>query len=63
MERTPIKSQHTNLTPEKKILPPLLLGFEFATFDRESGALTKKLSRFLLTGPGSRSLWLRPAMG
>ena len=32
MKRTPIKSQHTKLTMEKKILPPLLLGFEVATF-------------------------------
>ena len=30
--RTPNKSHHTKLTLEKKILPPLLLGFEFATF-------------------------------
>ena len=46
MERTPNKSQHTKLTLEKKILPPLLPGFELATFDHESGALTSKLSRF-----------------
>ena len=45
MERTPNKSQHTKLTPEKKILPPLLSRFELATFDYESGALTNKLSR------------------
>ena len=32
MERTPNKSQHTKLTQEKKILPPLLPGFELATF-------------------------------
>ena len=32
MERTPNNSQHTNLTLEKKILPPLLPGFELATF-------------------------------
>ena len=32
VERTPNKSQHTKLTPEKKILPPLLPGFELATF-------------------------------
>ena len=31
LERTPNKSQHTNLTLEKKILPPLMQGFEFAT--------------------------------
>ena len=30
MERTPNKSQHTKLTVEKKILPPLLPGFELA---------------------------------
>ena len=32
VERTPNKSQHTKLTLEKKILPPVLPGFEFATF-------------------------------
>ena len=32
LERTPRKSQHTKLTLEKKILPPLLPGFELATF-------------------------------
>ena len=32
MERTPTNSQHTKLTLEKKILPPLLPGFELATF-------------------------------
>ena len=33
MERTPNKSRHTKLTLEKKILPPPLLpGFELATF-------------------------------
>ena len=31
-ERTPNNSQHTKLTLEKKILPPLLSGFELATF-------------------------------
>ena len=31
VERTPDKSQHTKLTLEKKILPPLLLGFGLAT--------------------------------
>ena len=30
--RTPNKSQHTKLTLEKKFLPPLLPGFELATF-------------------------------
>ena len=32
MEQTPNKSQDTKLTLEKKILPPLLLGLELATF-------------------------------
>ena len=32
VQRTPNKSQHTKLTLEKKILPPLLAGFELATF-------------------------------
>ena len=32
LERTPNKSQHTNLTLEKIILPPLLPGFELVTF-------------------------------
>ena len=32
VERTPSKSQHTKLTLAKKILPPLLPGFELATF-------------------------------
>ena len=32
VERTPNKSQHTKLTLEKKTLPPLLPGFELATF-------------------------------
>ena len=38
------KSQHRKLTLEKKILPPLLQGFEPATFRYESGALTTELS-------------------
>ena len=32
VEETPNKSQHTKLTQEKKIFPPLLPGFEPATF-------------------------------
>ena len=32
LERTPNKSQHTKLTLEKIILPPLLPGFELAIF-------------------------------
>ena len=34
------KSQHTKLTLEKEILPPLLPGFELKPFVHESGALT-----------------------
>ena len=32
VKQTPNKSQHTKLTLEKKILPPLLPGFELAAF-------------------------------
>ena len=32
VEQTPNKSQHRKLTLEKKILPPLLPGFELETF-------------------------------
>ena len=32
MERTPNKNQQAKLTLEKEILPPLLPGFELATF-------------------------------
>ena len=46
MELTTTESQHTKLTLEKKILPPLLPGFELATFDHESGVLTNKLSEW-----------------
>ena len=35
MEWTPNKNQHRKLTLDKKILPPLLLGFELATFRRQ----------------------------
>ena len=49
MEQTPSKSQHTKSTLEKKIVPPLLPGFELATFRHESGALTNKLSRLPLS--------------
>ena len=38
------KSQHRKLTLEKKILPPPQQGFEPATFDHKSGALTTELS-------------------
>ena len=45
VERTPNKSQHTKLTLEKKILPPLLPGFEHATFRSRVRRFTDKLSR------------------
>ena len=38
------KSQHRKSTLEKKILPPFQQGFEPATFQSESGALTTELS-------------------
>ena len=47
VERTPNESQHTRLTLEKKILLPLLPGYELATFDQESGAFTNKPSRLI----------------
>ena len=45
VERTSNKSQHTKLTLEKKILPPLLPGFELATFRSRVRRSTNKLSR------------------
>ena len=39
VERTPHKSQHKNLTLEKKILLPFLSAFKLTTFHHESGAL------------------------
>ena len=45
VDQTPNKTQHPKLTLEKKILQPLLPGFELQPFDHESGALTNKLSR------------------
>ena len=45
VERTLNKSQHTKLTLEKKILPPLLPGFELATFRPRVRRFTSKLSR------------------
>ena len=42
------KSQHKTLTLEKKILPPLLQGFDRTTFNHESGALTTELHRLPL---------------
>ena len=48
VERTPNKSQHTKLTLEKKILPPLLSGFELATFRSRVRCSNNKLSRLTL---------------
>ena len=45
MERTPNKSQHTNLTLEKKIIPLLLPGFELATFRSRVRRSDNKLFR------------------
>ena len=44
VERTPNESQHTKWTPEKKILPPLLPGFELATFRSGVRGSTNRLS-------------------
>ena len=48
VEQTLNKSQHTKLTVEKKILPPLLPGFELATFRSPVQCSTNKLFRFAL---------------
>ena len=45
VERTPNKSQHTKLTLVKKILLPLLPGFELPTFRSRVWRSTNKLSR------------------
>ena len=45
VERTPNKSQHTTLTLEKKISRRSCRDSNSQPFDRESGALTNKLSR------------------
>ena len=45
VEWTLHKSQHTNLTLEKKILPSLLPGFKLVTFWSWIRAFTNKLSR------------------
>ena len=54
---TETKRQHRKLTVEKKIIPPLLPGFELEPFSHESGALPTQLSR--LTTVSGRS---HPAM-
>ena len=45
VERTPNKSQHTKLTLERKILPPLLPAFELTTFRSRVRRSTSKLTR------------------
>ena len=45
VERTPNKSQHTQLALQKKILPTLLPGFELATFRSRVRRSTYKLSQ------------------
>ena len=47
VEQTPNKSHNTKITLEKKILPPLLLGFELATFLSWVRHFTNKLSWLL----------------
>ena len=49
MKQTQNKSQHTKLTLEKKILPPLLPDSNSQPFDHESGALTNKLTVLRVT--------------
>ncbi len=48
-EQTPNKSQHTKLTPEKKIFLPLLPGFELATFRSQVRHSTNNLSLDMLS--------------
>ena len=45
VERTSNNNQHRKFTLEKKILPPLLPGFEFETFRSRVWRSTSKLSR------------------
>ena len=45
MQRTPNKSQHNKLIPDKRILPPLLPGLELATFRLRVLRYTNKPSR------------------
>ena len=54
------KSQHRQLTMEKKILPPLLQRFQPATFRSQSGTLTTELSPPPLckTSPNPTGFWL-----
>ena len=48
VERTQNKNQHTKLSLEKKILPPLLPGFELATYRSRVRLSSNKLSRLPL---------------
>ena len=47
VERTPSEKQHTKLTLKKKMLPPLLPGFELTTFRSRVRRSTNKLSHLL----------------
>ena len=57
----PNKSQHTKLIMEKEILPPLLPGFELATFRSRVRRSTNKLSRLPIKQP-TMYLNLRPVV-
>ena len=48
VERTSNKSQHTKLTLEKKILPPLLPGFELTTFRSQVRCLVTSTSSSII---------------
>ena len=50
VERTLSKSQHTKLTLEKKIVPPLLLRFKLATFCSRVQCSTNKRSWHFISG-------------
>ena len=68
LERTPNKSQHTKLTPEKKILPPLLPRFELATFRSRVQRFENEFTCNLSTNIQSQSsqlaepLWTDPGI-
>ena len=55
VEQTPNKSQHTKLTLKKKILLPLLPGFELATFQSQVWRSTNMLSWLLKLMTHSRA--------
>ena len=60
MERTPNKSQSTKLTPEKKILPPLLPGFELATFRSRAQRSNQQAISAAVSYKAASSVTLRP---